>query len=106
MSMKTSSCVETGYFESHLSISISRREARGLCYHFRGPGLALMMALGIILPSAFAADSGHSDSAKEKERQLIALLKSSAPPQDKAIPCKQLAIYGSKNAVPALAALL
>src|SRR6266581_2714486 len=43
---------------------------------------------------------------KEKERKLIAILKSDAPPQDKAIPCKQLAIYGTKDAVPALAALL
>ena len=34
------------------------------------------------------------------------MLRSDAPPQDKAIPCKQLAIYGSKEAVPALAALL
>src|SRR6267378_66109 len=43
---------------------------------------------------------------KEKERNLIAILQSDAPPQDKAIPCKQLAIYGTKDAVPALAALL
>ena len=43
---------------------------------------------------------------KEKEGKLIAILKSDAPPQDKAIPCKQLAIYGTKDAVPALAALL
>src|SRR5881409_775826 len=43
---------------------------------------------------------------KEKERKLIAILKSQAPPQEKAIPCKQLAIYGTKDAVPALARLL
>src|SRR6266446_5355168 len=43
---------------------------------------------------------------KEKERNLIAILQSDAPPQDKAIPCKQLAIYGTKDAVPALAPLL
>src|SRR5205807_3185965 len=43
---------------------------------------------------------------KEKERKLVAILKSDAPTQDKAIPCKQLAIYGTKDAVPALAALL
>ena len=40
------------------------------------------------------------------ESNLIAVLKSDAPPQDKAIACKQLAVYGSKAAVPALAALL
>jgi len=40
------------------------------------------------------------------ESNLIGVLQSGAPPQDKAIACKQLAIYGSKAAVPALAALL
>jgi HEAT repeat protein len=42
----------------------------------------------------------------ERERKLIAVLTSDAPPADKAITCKQLAIYGGKDAVPALAALL
>src|SRR5258708_13987573 len=51
-----------------------------------------------------APDVNSTD--KEKERKLIAILKSDAPPQDKAIPCKQLAIYGTKDAVPALAAFL
>lgn len=41
-----------------------------------------------------------------KEADLIKIIQSDAPPQDKAIPCKQLAIYGSAKAVPALAALL
>ena len=40
------------------------------------------------------------------ESNLIGVLQSGAPPQDKAITCKQLAVYGSKAAVPALAALL
>ncbi len=45
-------------------------------------------------------------SADEKERQLIAVLRSDAPPQEKAITCKKLAICGTKEAVPALAPLL
>src|SRR5437867_1242002 len=61
----------------------------------------LTMSAGLLQ----AAPSVNSTD-KEKERKLIALLKSDAPPQDKAIPCKQLAIYGTKDAVPALAALL
>lgn len=40
------------------------------------------------------------------ETELIAVLQSQAPPGDQAITCKRLAIYGTKNAVPALAALL
>ncbi len=45
-------------------------------------------------------------AAKAKERELIAVLKSDVPKADKAIPCKQLAIYGTDEAVPALAPLL
>ncbi len=58
-----------------------------------------------IAQATFAADSGN-ESAADKQRKFIAILKSDAPPQDKAIPCKQLAIYGNKEAVPALAPLL
>ena len=53
-----------------------------------------------------AAAADKSRAAEEKQRKLIAVLQSDAPPQDKAITCKQLAIYGTKDAVPALAALL
>jgi HEAT repeat protein len=53
---------------------------------------------------AFAADAS---GAQDKERQLIGVLQSdSAQLQDKAMTCKQLAIHGTKAAVPSLAALL
>ena len=42
----------------------------------------------------------------EKESDLIGVLKSDAPPGDKAIACKRLAIYGSADAAPELAKLL
>lgn len=42
----------------------------------------------------------------QSEAKLIAVLQSDAAPADKAIACKRLAVYGGKNAVPALAALL
>ena len=58
-----------------------------------------------IAHASLAADSSQESSA-DKQRRLIAILKSDAPPQDKAIPCKQLAIYGDKDAVPVLAPLL
>jgi len=60
-------------------------------------GLVLAMAW----PQAFAAKA-----APPKEADLIKIIQSDAPPQDKAIPCKQLAIYGTAKAVPALASLL
>jgi len=54
-----------------------------------------------------AAAADNKNLAEEKEeRQLVSVLQSDAPPQDKAITCKRLAIYGTKAAVPALAALL
>jgi HEAT repeat protein len=52
------------------------------------------------------AASANSDVNKEKERKLIDILKSDVPPADKAVPCKQLVVYGTKDAVPVLAALL
>jgi HEAT repeat protein len=61
-----------------------------------------MLAAG---PAPAAAADSHNCSP-EKVRELISLLQSSAPPADKALACKQLAIYGDKDAVPALAPLL
>jgi hypothetical protein len=45
------------------------------------------------------------DSATE-EKKLLAVLQSDAPAAQKAITCKELAIYGSSAAVPELAKLL
>ena len=65
--------------------------------------LASLLAVSSARPAA-AADS--QSSSAEKERELIRILQSNVPPAEKAIPCKELAIYGSKDAVPALAPLL
>lgn len=46
------------------------------------------------------------ESSVDKQRRLISVLQSDAAPGEKAITCKQLAIYGDKDAVPALAPLL
>ncbi|MBC8872390.1 MAG: HEAT repeat domain-containing protein, partial [Planctomycetes bacterium] len=53
-----------------------------------------------------AAEADDEAAAQQKQQELIAVLESDAPPQDKAITCKHLAVYGDKQAVPALAALL
>ncbi len=45
-------------------------------------------------------------AAEEQQRQLIDVLQSNAPPAQKAITCKRLAVYGTGEAVPALAPLL
>jgi HEAT repeat protein/RNase P/RNase MRP subunit POP5 len=72
------------------------------------PFARMAALLAVLLVSlavhARAADDAGASAAKEKE--LIALLASDAAPADKAIACKQLAIYGSGQAVPELAKLL
>ena len=55
---------------------------------------------------AVAQDRPAADVRDAKESDLIAVLQSNAPTGDKAITCKQLAIYGSEQAVPALVPLL
>jgi HEAT repeat protein len=68
--------------------------------------LTLAVAAGMALGQARAVAADNQNSAAEKQRKLISVLQSDAPPQDKAIACKQLAVYGAKDAVPALAPLL
>ena len=65
--------------------------------------VAFLSALTVVCISAMAQAPANS---AEKEAKLIAILKSDAPASEKAISCKQLAVYGSANAVPVLAPLL
>jgi HEAT repeat protein len=58
------------------------------------------------LAAAPAIAAETKDAARDKQPALIAVLQSDAPPSQKAITCKRLAVYGDKDAVPALAALL
>lgn len=50
--------------------------------------------------------SAPDPASPEKARRAMATLQSSAPSADKALACKQLAVYGTAEAVPALAPLL
>jgi HEAT repeat protein len=65
-----------------------------------------LLSLVLVAPLASAGAADRNSPAAAKERELISLLRSNAPAADKALACKQLAIYGGKNAVPALAPLL
>ena len=60
--------------------------------------LTAVLALSPVLPSS-AADA-------DRQQPFIALLLTNAPPAEKAMACKRLALYGDRAAVPALAALL
>ena len=70
-----------------------------LCAAFAASAAFAMAAAG-------APPAADKNAADERQRKLIGVLQSDAPPQDKAITCKHLAIYGNEEAVPALAALL
>ena len=65
--------------------------------------LLLVVASAVAVGQTTTADSR---SPKERELRLISVLQSDAPPAEKAITCKRLAVYGTEAAVPALAALL
>src|SRR6516164_2928359 len=69
---------------------------------FRFSSISTALLLSLTASSSFAAGAASSTD----ERELIAVLQSSAPPQDKAITCKRLAVYGTEAAVPTLAPLL
>jgi HEAT repeat protein len=75
----------------------------------KSPGLVLTALLASLLAVSSARPAAAADtqsSAADKERELIRILQSNVPPAEKAIPCKELAIYGTKDAIPALAPLL
>jgi HEAT repeat protein len=65
---------------------------------------ATCVVLVATVTTGWAADNAAASA--EKARKAISVLQSEAPPGQKAMACKQLAIYGSQEAVPALAPLL
>jgi HEAT repeat protein len=60
----------------------------------------------LVMAAASARADEAQNAANEKEAELVAVLRSDAPGGEKAIACKNLAIYGSSEAVPELARLL
>lgn len=60
----------------------------------------------IALATTAMAAANNPAASAEKARQAVSVLQSGAPGAEKAIACKQLAIYGTADAVPALASLL
>lgn len=67
--------------------------------------LAQLLAVLLAVASHVSIGGAAERSGPESEAALIEVLRSGAP-ADKAIACKKLAIYGSKEAVPELAKLL
>jgi HEAT repeat protein len=71
------------------------------------PKTTFVLAAAMVLAGAAAAfGQGVQPSAKAEEAKLIAVLKSEATQKEKADACRELARIGTKDAIPALAALL
>src|ERR1041385_2211232 len=66
--------------------------------------VTLLVGCGLL--SSQAATIETNTLPPTNERKLIQVLKSNASPDQKAITCKYLAIYGTSEAVPVLAPLL
>jgi len=73
---------------------------------FRWCALLLVVAASTMAAGQNSTTSADKQNPKERELKLIGVLQSDAPPAEKAITCKRLAVYGTQEAVPALAPLL
>ena len=72
----------------------------------RGVVFLAMLSAAATLAQAAGSDSTATKNSAAKEEDLIAKLRSDAPAAEKAITCKFLAVYGSREAVGDLAKLL
>ena len=68
------------------------------------PAVYLLLLTVTSATASFAQES--SNESLQKEKELLAVLRSDAPAAEKAITCKRLAIYGSSAAIGDLAKLL
>ncbi|MCA9012017.1 MAG: HEAT repeat domain-containing protein [Planctomycetaceae bacterium] len=68
--------------------------------------LPAILTLILLITSPNSPAFAAPEVSAEKEREFLAVLRSDAPSADKAIACKNLAIYGSSAAVADLAGLL
>lgn len=66
----------------------------------------LVVLTTLLVGSAVARGDDGGKASSEKEKQLLAVLRSDAPAGEKALTCKRLAIHGSSASVPELARLL
>jgi HEAT repeat protein len=74
--------------------------------YFAWCAVLLMVAASTMAASQSSPAPANAQNAKDRERELIAVLKSDAPAGEKAITCKRLSVSGTQEAVPALAPLL
>lgn len=70
------------------------------------PRIVVVLAASFVMAVASARAADPIKASPEKEKELLAVLRSDAPSADKAIACKKLAIDGSSESVADLAKLL
>jgi hypothetical protein len=84
-----------------LSCSKEGRKTMATNVHWISLGMVILAAA-----TSLADDAAPKAESAAQAAKALEIIQSDAPAEDKAIPCKILAIYGGKEAVPALAALL
>jgi HEAT repeat protein len=87
-------------------IKIMKSFTRSLIFVSSLSRVTWSLALGTALLAAASFTAIAAEGSAEKARQAIAVIQSAAPPAEKALACKHLAIYGTPEAVPVLAPLL
>jgi HEAT repeat protein len=92
----------------HASHSFYNKKIKPMATIHASCRATLFMPVILALTACQAHTAGSDDKlpVRDREQTLIAVLKSDAPPADKVMACKRLAVCGSKEAVPALAPLL
>lgn len=73
--------------------------------HLR-PLLSLLTAATLAAAFSPTPRAAETPASADNEAKLLEVLRSDAPPQEKAITCKKLVIHGTRESVPALAGLL
>ncbi|HVX12224.1 MAG TPA: HEAT repeat domain-containing protein [Pirellulales bacterium] len=68
--------------------------------------LCVVCVSACLMLAAGAARGADNKPSADKEKELLALLRSDAPKAEKAVACKNLAVHGSSESVPELARLL
>ena len=105
----TNRCVESHPFQlprfPMISIVFSFDRTNSMHHVRRFLGSILLLAACVATAASLRA-ADDRNASPEKERELIALLRSEAPAAEKAIACKLLAIHGSAGSVPELSRLL
>src|SRR5258705_13514911 len=93
-------CANLGGFEVTIS---TRKLMKSL--QIRNLTVAVLLVAATLRATAdvsigYAPADKTTGTPAEKQRQLIAILKSNSQPAEKAVACKRLAVYGTKDAVP------